>query len=202
MKIVRGAALGLVAIGIGALLLAILHTDDAPSRIGPRATVAKSGETPPPPTSAEANGPLIVHRGERPSPSELIESIKEDSELSAAEKKQQLGEAERLRDSVEEAGAQSSLFYAGNEPLRYNDGYVQHRPHVHVTFWGKGWNSQGTTKEKILDLYKWISGSSYASILSQYFDHNGPIGIETATRSPTQSTTRAGAPPTTKTNTW
>jgi streptogramin lyase len=64
-------------------------------------------------------------------------------------------------------------------PLRYNNGYVQHRPHVYLIFWGSDWNNHPGTREKVLNLYQSLSGSSYAKILTQYFDHGGYIGSET-----------------------
>jgi DNA-binding beta-propeller fold protein YncE len=64
-------------------------------------------------------------------------------------------------------------------PMPFNIGYVQHRPYVHVIFWGSEWSSYSGTREKILDLYRSLSGSSYANILTQYFDHGGYISNAT-----------------------
>jgi len=75
----------------------------------------------------------------------------------------------------------------------FNSGYVQHRPHVFVTFWGSEWNEYPGVKEKILGMYRWISGSSYQAILTQYFDHNGFVGSETDLSSYTD--TRVSHPP-------
>ncbi|MEX2105645.1 MAG: NHL repeat-containing protein [Solirubrobacterales bacterium] len=64
-------------------------------------------------------------------------------------------------------------------PMPFNIGYVQHRPHVYAIFWGSDWNNHPGTREKLIGLYQWLSGSSYAQILTQYFDHNGYISNET-----------------------
>ena len=81
--------------------------------------------------------------------------------------------------SSESASPQSLAAPEGNFPVSYNGGYVQHRPFVHVVFWGSEWNSYPGVKESILNMYRWISGSSYQRILNQYFDHQGPVGAET-----------------------
>jgi hypothetical protein len=64
---------------------------------------------------------------------------------------------------------------------------VQHRPHVHVIFWGHGWIYHTALREKVLDLYRSLNNSSYSGILTQYFDHSGPIGNETDLSSYTDS---------------
>ncbi len=78
-------------------------------------------------------------------------------------------------------------------PIPFNGGYIQHRPHVFVTFWGSEWTEYPGVKEKILDLYRYISGSSYQKIMTQYFDHSGYLGPETDLSSYTD--TRVKAPP-------
>ena len=180
MKAVKGVALGLIVVATGALLLAAVGAQKS-SRQDAFKAPAVAKKKLPPPSTAEKNAPLMPYVGSRPAPSRLTEIEDDGSSESSGNKAPHVSEARRLRDPMagEGASAQASFFYAGSEPLRYNNGYVQHRPHVYVTFWGKGWNNQGTTKEKTLDLYRWLSGSSYASILNQYFDHNGPIGPET-----------------------
>jgi hypothetical protein len=67
--------------------------------------------------------------------------------------------------------------------LPFNGGYVQHRPYVHVIFWGARWNQGGEpaeARENLLNFYRWVSGSSYAAILKQYFDFGGYISGESA----------------------
>jgi hypothetical protein len=64
-------------------------------------------------------------------------------------------------------------------PMPFNIGYVQRRPHVYAIFWGSEWNEKAGTREKVLDLYRTISGSPYGRILTQYFDHTGYIAGET-----------------------
>jgi hypothetical protein len=71
------------------------------------------------------------------------------------------------------------LINTNGYPMDFHGGYVQHRPHVFVTFWGSEWNSYAAAREDVLNLYRTISGSSYANILTQYFDYNGPISNET-----------------------
>jgi len=72
------------------------------------------------------------------------------------------------------AGARAS-HYVPQTALRFNNGYVQHHPHVYVVFWGSEWNEKPGTKEKILALYRWLGGSTFGSILTQYPDHTGPV---------------------------
>jgi hypothetical protein len=183
MRVVKGAVLSLIVLLAGALLLAGLSSTSTNNgglaAFNPSKSLHKRTSLPPA-SSAEENSPLIPYKGERPSISSLQSLAEENSGTSGAERAQRIGEAKRLAASAAEetSGAQASLYYAGFEPLRYNDGYVQHRPHVYVTFWGKGWNNQSSTREKTLDLYRWMSGSNYSQILNQYFDHSGPIGNE------------------------
>jgi hypothetical protein len=75
-------------------------------------------------------------------------------------------------------------------PIRYNGGAVQHQTHVFLIFWGSDWNtSQSAGRTKLQEFFRWLSGSSYADILTQYFDHNGAIGSEVALTSYTDSRT-------------
>ena len=78
-------------------------------------------------------------------------------------------------------------------PMPFNVGYVQHRPHVYAIFWGSEWNGKAAAREKILDLYRWLPGSSYANILTQYFDYGGPVSNQTDLSSFTD--TRVVKPP-------
>jgi sugar lactone lactonase YvrE len=89
--------------------------------------------------------------------------------------------------------AQALTAPEGNWPMPFTIGYVQHRPSVHVIFWGSEWSEKLGVKESILNMYRWLSGSSYAKILTQYFDHQGPIGSETDLASFTD--TRVVRPP-------
>jgi hypothetical protein len=78
-------------------------------------------------------------------------------------------------------------------PMPFNIGYVQHRPYVHAIFWGSEWNSYPGTREKIIGLFQWLNGSSYANILTQYFDRSGYISNQTDLTSFTD--TRVVRPP-------
>ncbi len=75
------------------------------------------------------------------------------------------------------------------KPPTYNGGYVQKRPYVHVIFWGSEWNEKSGTKEKLLDLYRTISGGGYGRLTSQYFDQTGYISGEVGLTSYTDSST-------------
>jgi hypothetical protein len=66
----------------------------------------------------------------------------------------------------------------GLYPIRYNGGSVQHRPYVHLIFWGSDWSKRPEERERLINLYRWINGSSYAGILTQYFDQSGYVGKE------------------------
>ena len=61
--------------------------------------------------------------------------------------------------------------------LQPHDGPVQRQSQVFITFWGGDWNKEENAyvKQHILDFFEWLSGSSYAEILTQYFDDTGPI---------------------------
>jgi sugar lactone lactonase YvrE len=74
-------------------------------------------------------------------------------------------------------------------PMMFSGGYVQHHPHVYVIFWGSEWNEHSAAREGVLDLYRTISGSAYADIITQYFDRNGSISNETALTSYTDTRT-------------
>ncbi|MGV1047939.1 MAG: LamG-like jellyroll fold domain-containing protein [Solirubrobacterales bacterium] len=63
-------------------------------------------------------------------------------------------------------------------PMRWNGGFVQHRPHVHLIFWGSEWNSYPGDRTKIIGAMQWINNPSYMGVFSQYFDEHGPIGKE------------------------
>ncbi|HWO82438.1 MAG TPA: hypothetical protein VNM38_01445, partial [Solirubrobacterales bacterium] len=98
--------------------------------------------------------------------------------------------------AVEEAADHSSAYspqfansLAGSEPspYRFNGGWVQHRPHVHVIFWGSEWSSHPSERTAVLEMFRWINGSSYAAILTQYFDQSGYIGNEVDLSSYTDS---------------
>src|SRR4051812_1424199 len=59
------------------------------------------------------------------------------------------------------AGATSQATGTENGyPLTYDNGYIQHRPHVYLIFWGSEWNEKAGTREKLLSLFKWVSGSA------------------------------------------
>jgi hypothetical protein len=66
-----------------------------------------------------------------------------------------------------------AIEYTGPLPVPFEGGYIQHRPHVFLIFWGSEWNAMPGNKEKLTGLYRAISGSSYAHTLTQYFDFNG-----------------------------
>lgn len=75
-------------------------------------------------------------------------------------------------------GTSAATLAAEKQPLTYDGGYVQRHPHVYVIFWGSEWNEKPGTKEKLLNLYQWLSGSSYDHLFTQYFDHTGYISGE------------------------
>jgi uncharacterized protein YegP (UPF0339 family) len=158
-----------------------------PLPIGPGVTFPESGSSShkglgPAATVPEWAKNMAIHFAPMPPPSGTAESPS-GSEGSATAKSTSGSGA---------GGASLTPSVAHYPPLRYNNGYVQHRPHVFVIFWGSNWNEHSGNKEKLDDLYRWISGSNYAAILTQYFDHNGAIGKETDLSSYTD--TRAKRP--------
>ena|GEM_PF-1340421 len=60
-------------------------------------------------------------------------------------------------------------------PIPFNGGYVQHHPRIYLIFYGSDWDKHTLVKEQILQLYNWLPGSSYQSLLTQYFDFNGYV---------------------------
>jgi hypothetical protein len=65
-------------------------------------------------------------------------------------------------------------------PVPFNGGYVQHHIRIFVTFYGSEWNGLPGAKEAILNLYRWLGGSPYQQLLTQYFDFSGYVADDVA----------------------
>jgi hypothetical protein len=63
-------------------------------------------------------------------------------------------------------------------PLHFRGGYVQHEPHLYAIFWGSNWTkgSGVELRTELLELYEYLSGSSYQGILTGYADNESHIG--------------------------
>ncbi len=80
-------------------------------------------------------------------------------------------------------------------PVRYMGGVVQETPRVHVIFWGSNWTTTAAGNEArpmLLSMYEHLNGSSYAGILTQYFDGDGRVSTSTTVDSLVD--TRVAAP--------
>lgn len=117
-------------------------------------------------TSAEVEGPTSAAPGTEATPQALAAPAQQGSE---------------------------AIEYTGPLPVPFEGGYIQHRPHVFLIFWGSEWNGMPGNKEKLIGLYRALSGSDYAHILTQYFDFNGYFSGETDLTSVTDA--RVTAPP-------
>lgn len=89
------------------------------------------------------------------------------------------GATSETTSSPNPLGAAAPAAVGAQMPIVYNGGYIQHRPHVFAIFWGSEWNENSASREKLLNLYRTIPGSSYAKVLTQYFDQNGYFSGET-----------------------
>jgi hypothetical protein len=86
----------------------------------------------------------------------------------------------RFKALIVAALSVSALFGAvglakASGPLLYRGGEVQNNPHVYLTFWGSNWNQHSGARTEIRKMFEGLSGSGWQGILTQYFDHTGPI---------------------------
>ncbi|MGE5281954.1 MAG: hypothetical protein ACM3N0_06470, partial [Chloroflexota bacterium] len=174
MRIARNAALALIAIAAGALLLAVL-TNGSSAGKAPRWIQALSVPRAAKNEKAKSSSNRVGHKGL--GPNTPVPKWAKGRAIHFAPMNTHVWAAEE-REAAEEAGATSS-HYRLYGPLRYDGGPVQHRPHVFVDFWGHGWIYHSALKEHVLDFYRSLNNSSYSGILTQYFDTSGAIGNET-----------------------
>jgi hypothetical protein len=198
MRVFKGITLGLIAIAAGALLLAAIHssgTSHEQAQVGGH-TVAIHDAAPLTAVTKHAPSRGREGHGNQGLSAEISVPAwaKNKPVHFYAEQAVKQGATARGGETSSEnaiAGASSVVcksnaclgqgnyappnqygYWSG--PLKYHNGLVQHNPEIHVIFWGSNWNNKPGVREKILDLYRWMNGSSYAQAMTQNFDNSGP----------------------------
>lgn len=161
------------------------------ARFTPTTTAELNSIPEPPPIADAPPSELMVEAGSNGASSSA--ELEEEPEVAPAGSLSPEALSSPLAQPASGGQQADGIEYTGPLPVPFEGGYIQRRPHVFLIFWGSEWNGIPGTKEKLIGLYRALSGSSYAHILTQYFDYSGYFSGETDLTSITDS--RVAAPP-------